>query len=85
MPCPAAIRSACVSSWLVVKIRGACSPAGASAIVTLFHYDSPFDLERGSPIRMRVFRLNPQRHVVAVTMHHIVCDGWSLGVFVRDA
>ena len=28
--------------------------------------------------------ITPTEHVLLLTMHHIVCDGWSLGVFVRD-
>ncbi|KAF1057498.1 hypothetical protein DX980_20900 [Burkholderia gladioli] len=33
---------------------------------------------------VRVLRITPRRHVVSIVMHHIVSDGWSLGVFVRD-
>jgi acyl carrier protein len=44
----------------------------------------PFDLERGPVVRARLLRLGPEEHVLAVTMHHIVSDAWSLGVFVRE-
>ncbi|MFN8178104.1 MAG: amino acid adenylation domain-containing protein [bacterium] len=45
---------------------------------------TPFDLERGPLLRARLLRLAPDDHVFLVTMHHIVSDGWSMGVFVRE-
>ena len=44
----------------------------------------PFDLARGPLVRARLIRLNEERHIVQVTMHHIVSDGWSLGVLIRE-
>ena len=44
----------------------------------------PFDLEKGPLLRARLLRLNPQRHVLVLTIHHIVMDGWSMGVFRRE-
>ncbi|HEX2092176.1 MAG TPA: amino acid adenylation domain-containing protein, partial [Longimicrobiaceae bacterium] len=43
-----------------------------------------FDLERGPLIRGRLIRLGSRDHVLLVTMHHIVSDGWSAGVFVQE-
>ncbi len=44
----------------------------------------PFDLQRGPLIRACLLRLGEQDHVLVVTMHHVVSDGWSLGVLVRE-
>jgi amino acid adenylation domain-containing protein len=44
----------------------------------------PFDLQRGPVFRALLLRLAADRHRLLVTMHHIVSDGWSLGVFVRE-
>ena len=44
----------------------------------------PFDLARGPLVRVSVLRLGPAEHVVVVAMHHIISDGWSIGVLVRD-
>src|SRR6185503_17651529 len=44
----------------------------------------PFDLERGPLLRVKVARLSASEHVVFVTTHHIVSDGWSLGILMRD-
>jgi len=43
-----------------------------------------FDLERGPLFRARLYRLGEQDHVLQVSLHHIIADGWSLGVLVRD-
>ncbi|CAD5108459.1 non-ribosomal peptide synthetase [Zestomonas carbonaria] len=43
-----------------------------------------FDLERGPLIRARLFRTREDEHLLAVTLHHIVSDGWSMSVMVRE-
>src|SRR5262249_8133976 len=45
---------------------------------------APFDLARGPLIRGRLIRLGPDEHVFLLTQHHIVSDGWSMGVFTRE-
>src|SRR5215211_2706488 len=44
----------------------------------------PFDLQRGPLMRTRLVRLSEEEHLLLLTMHHIVSDGWSLGVFWRE-
>ena len=44
----------------------------------------PFDLAAGPLFRVRLFRLGEEEHVMAVTMHHIISDGWSMGVATRE-
>src|SRR5205085_10309937 len=44
----------------------------------------PFELARGPLVRGAVLRLNPQQHVLSLTLHHIIADGWSLGVLLRE-
>ncbi|HEU0055101.1 MAG TPA: condensation domain-containing protein, partial [Longimicrobium sp.] len=45
---------------------------------------APFDLERGPLIRGLLVRLARDAHLLHVTMHHIVADGWSMDVFTRE-
>ncbi|MFN4933416.1 non-ribosomal peptide synthetase, partial [Bradyrhizobium sp.] len=45
---------------------------------------APFDLELGPLIRGRLVRLDVDEHVLLLTMHHIVSDGWSMGVLTRE-
>jgi amino acid adenylation domain-containing protein len=44
----------------------------------------PFDLGRGPLLRVQLVRLGPAEHLALVTMHHIVSDGWSMGVLVGE-
>jgi amino acid adenylation domain-containing protein len=44
----------------------------------------PFDLEKGPPFRIQLIRVADQEHVLLVTVHHIVCDQWSMQVFRRE-
>ena len=44
----------------------------------------PFDLSTGPLLRARLLRLAEHEHVLLFTMHHIVSDGWSMGVLVRE-
>ncbi len=44
----------------------------------------PFDLARQWPLRARLFGLSADEHVFMLTVHHIACDGWSIGVLNRD-
>src|SRR5262249_43650524 len=43
-----------------------------------------FDLARGPLLRGAVVRLGADDHVVALTLHHIASDGWSMGILVRE-
>ncbi len=44
----------------------------------------PFDLERGPLVRGLLMRLGETEHAVLFSFHHIVFDGWSTGIFVRE-
>ena len=44
----------------------------------------PFDLTTTSGIRATVMRLDENDHVFVIPIHHIVCDGWSLGLLYRE-
>ena len=45
----------------------------------------PFSLANGKPLfRVRLFRVDVEEYVFCLTIHHIVCDGWSIGILVRE-
>ncbi len=62
----------------------------AEAIVTVAEQadgltdESPFDLARGPLLRTRVVRLAPDEHALTLSMHHIITDGWSVGVLAEE-
>ncbi|MBE9029045.1 amino acid adenylation domain-containing protein [filamentous cyanobacterium LEGE 11480] len=44
----------------------------------------PFDLQTDRLIRVKLLKRSPESHVLLVTMHHIVSDGWSMGIFTHE-
>ncbi|MCM3623871.1 amino acid adenylation domain-containing protein [Brevibacillus borstelensis] len=44
----------------------------------------PFDITQGPLLRTTLAKLGETEHVLLITMHHIISDGWSLGVFIRE-
>ncbi|MFB7587036.1 amino acid adenylation domain-containing protein [Streptomyces sp. NPDC056169] len=44
----------------------------------------PFDLTAGLPLRATLFTVGEDDHVLLLVLHHIVCDGWSMGALARE-
>ncbi|RMO56046.1 Amino acid adenylation, partial [Pseudomonas syringae pv. aptata] len=44
----------------------------------------PFDLLSGTLLRVKLFQLSESEHVLTVCMHHVVSDGWSGEVLIRE-
>lgn len=44
----------------------------------------PFDLTQGPLLRVKLLRLAPAEHVLLITMHHIISDGWSMNNLLRE-
>ena len=44
----------------------------------------PFDLTKGNVLRIKLVRFGSRRHRLFVTVHHIISDGWSFGILVRE-
>ena len=57
--------------------------AVARALVSA-RLSEPFDLERGPLLRFLLLRLGQEEWVLAFVLHHIVTDGWSMGLLVRE-
>ena len=45
---------------------------------------TPFDLARGPLLRCKVIRLAAEDHILMLNMHHIISDGWSFSVLIKD-
>jgi amino acid adenylation domain-containing protein len=44
----------------------------------------PFDLATGPLHRIKLLRLHEQEHILLITMHHVISDGWSTGILSRE-
>ncbi|WP_449434133.1 amino acid adenylation domain-containing protein [Pseudomonas putida] len=56
------------------------------ALAALLQADiqQPFDLANGPLLRVKLYQRGEQDHLLLLTLHHIVSDGWSMGVMVRE-
>jgi amino acid adenylation domain-containing protein len=72
------------SGVALVDLTGLRARRGVAAALTRAEAARPFALSTGPLLRVTVLRLAPAQHRLLVTLHHIVSDGWSLGVLVRD-
>ncbi|MDZ7968489.1 MAG: amino acid adenylation domain-containing protein [Nostoc sp. DedSLP03] len=46
--------------------------------------NQPFDLKQSPLLRIKLLRLSDAEHLLIVTIHHLVFDGWSVGVFLQE-
>lgn len=62
----------------------AARPDEAASRIAWDESQKAFDLSRGPLFRTALVRLAADDHLLVLTMHHIISDGWSLGVLVRE-
>ncbi|HKV08764.1 MAG TPA: amino acid adenylation domain-containing protein, partial [Thermoanaerobaculia bacterium] len=55
-----------------------------AARLTTLEAARPFDLANGPLLRAGLLRLGEDEHRLLATMHHIVSDGWSMGILIRE-
>ncbi|HET9916389.1 MAG TPA: condensation domain-containing protein, partial [Candidatus Binatia bacterium] len=48
------------------------------------HASQPFDLDQGPLFRIGVIKISKDEHVLHLSMHHIISDGWSMGVLFKE-
>ncbi|HEV3051677.1 MAG TPA: amino acid adenylation domain-containing protein, partial [Longimicrobium sp.] len=65
-------------------LRAAPDAEGELRRLALDEAGAPFDLAHGPLIRGRLVRMAADDHALLLTMHHIVSDGWSMGVLHRE-
>ncbi|HEY2292123.1 MAG TPA: amino acid adenylation domain-containing protein, partial [Thermoanaerobaculia bacterium] len=70
----------------VIDLRGLAPDARGHEAERLADDESRrgFDLARGPLLRTALLRLAGEEHWLLLTLHHIVADGWSIGVFIRE-
>ncbi|HOR01588.1 MAG TPA: amino acid adenylation domain-containing protein, partial [Anaerolineae bacterium] len=70
----------------IIDLRALLGPEREAEALRLAREEAqrPFDLSRGPLVRAMLLRLAAEEHVILLTMHHIVSDGWSLDVLLRE-
>ncbi|TCP59047.1 amino acid adenylation domain-containing protein [Tumebacillus sp. BK434] len=65
-------------------IQGAADVEAEMHKVVLAERSRPFDLEKGPLIRLLLLQTGTEEHVLVLTMHQIISDAWSMGVFMQE-
>jgi len=68
----------------IVDLSGLATADGEAAARMDAEAARPFDLSRGPLLRAALLRLAPERHRLLLTLHHMVADGWSLGILLDE-
>ena len=70
----------------LIDLQGLAPTTSEAAVLRLAQDEAsqPCNLTQGPLLRVRVLRLSSQEHVLLLTMHHIISDGWSNQIFFRE-
>ena len=68
----------------VIDLAGAADREAEAERLIRREARRPFDLRSGPLLRLLLLRLGPAEHRLALTLHHIVSDGWSMELFGRE-
>ena len=68
----------------LVDLSASEAPERAARELSAAQARAAFDLSVGPLLRLKLLRLGAEEHVLLVTMHHIISDGWSMGVLIRE-
>jgi thioester reductase-like protein len=68
----------------VADFSGLADPHGAVTRAAGDFVRQPFNLKAAPLLRVLLARLSPREHMLVVAVHHIACDGWSVGVLATE-
>ncbi|OYE01727.1 non-ribosomal peptide synthetase [Nostoc sp. 'Peltigera membranacea cyanobiont' 232] len=68
----------------IVDLQQVSEPEAEAQRLASLEAQKPFDLSQSPLLRLTLLRLQPQKHVLLINMHHIASDGWSNGIFIRE-
>jgi amino acid adenylation domain-containing protein len=72
--------------WPLINLEGLSEAEREAETRRLINEEAqqPFDLAKKPLLRVKLLRLAKKEHVLLVTMHHIISDGWSMSIFVQE-
>jgi amino acid adenylation domain-containing protein len=68
----------------LVEIRQETNPEARVIALATQEARKPFDLAEFPLFRLKLYRLSEKQHLWLMVVHHIICDGWSMGIFIRE-
>jgi amino acid adenylation domain-containing protein len=80
------VAESCAVKWTEIDLETVDSENTEAEVRGLLQLEAerPFDLGRDLMLRATLFRLSQQEHILALGMHHIASDGWSMGILFRE-
>ncbi|MBE9167119.1 amino acid adenylation domain-containing protein [Pleurocapsales cyanobacterium LEGE 06147] len=75
------------SLWVtlpIVEIEQQSNPEARAMELAAQEARKPFDLSECPLFRSKLYRLSDQKYLWLIVVHHIICDGWSMGIFIRE-
>ena len=78
------VRDTMDSTLDVVDLRGLSDPIAEARSLALADARKGFDLACAPLIRVRLARTGEREHVLQFNMHHIISDGWSMDILIRE-
>jgi amino acid adenylation domain-containing protein len=76
-----------VAENISIHVNFSRVPAASASFVGQWvndHIAAPFDLSTGPLLRVNLLQIDEHEHVLAIVMHHIISDGWSMSVLFRE-
>ncbi|NHQ60381.1 amino acid adenylation domain-containing protein [Chlorobium sp. BLA1] len=70
--------------WREDDLSSASDPSSEALLLTRVEVARPFDLSRPPLLRIRIIRLGREQTLILIMTHHIVHDGWSSRIFLRE-
>ncbi|WP_196297459.1 non-ribosomal peptide synthetase, partial [Xanthomonas albilineans] len=67
-----------------IDLRHSADPQAAAQRYAEQETSTAFELEHGPLLRARLLQLAEDNHLLLVTLHHLIADGWSIGVLLRE-
>ena len=68
----------------LTDLSDAADPEAEARRIATEEARTPFDLAHGPILRARLLRLAPEDHLFLLSLHHIACDAWSVGIVGRE-
>lgn len=74
-----------INFWLSeLDLTGEAEPHRSAQSIIEKEVTLPFDLEKGSLFRVHLLQLAPMQHLLVINIHHIIFDGWSIGLLLQE-
>ena len=68
----------------IVDMQQEFNPEASAIALATQEGRKPFDLSEFPLFRLKLYRLSEQEYLWLMVVHHIICDGWSMGIFIQE-